>query len=96
MARGKSISIDQELLLISLYKSEAYSIKEIMLKTGIKSEQTIYRLLDQNGIPRRPKVNGVTKILVSLERDVADILISKKYISRYVNEAVRYYAEHVK
>ncbi|RHJ76139.1 hypothetical protein [Parabacteroides sp. AM08-6] len=93
MARGKSITKSQERLLIKLYKDEECSIKKIMELTGIKSEQTVYRLLDQNGIPRRAKVNGVTKILVSLERDVADILIKKKNISMFVNNAIRFYVE---
>lgn len=94
MARGRSITFDQEMKVIDLYRKERLSIKEIMKQTGIKSEQTIYRLLDANNIPRRPRVNGVTKILVSIEKDVSEILISKKNISMYVNEAIRAYEKN--
>ncbi len=55
---------------MSLYK-DGMAIKEIMKDTEIKSEQTIYRILDSNGVPRRPKVNGVKRILVMIEEDVA-------------------------
>lgn len=58
MARRRSITLDQESRVLSLYKA-GMAIKEIMKETDIKSEQTIYRILDSNGVPRRPKVRGV-------------------------------------
>ena len=58
---------------MSLYK-DGMAIKEIMKDAEIKSEQTIYRILDSNGVPRRPKVNGVKRILVMIEEDVAAIM----------------------
>ena len=58
---------------MSLYK-DGMAIKEIMKDTEIKSEQTIYRILDSNGVPRRPKVNDVKRILVMIEEDVAAIM----------------------
>jgi hypothetical protein len=67
------------------------AIKEIMKETDIKSEQTIYRILDSNGVPRRPKVRGVRKIFVTIEEDVASILDKEQSVSLYVNEAIRYY-----
>lgn len=73
-----------------LYK-DGMAIKEIMGKTDIRSEQTIYRILDSNGVPRRPKVRGVKKILVKIEEDVAAILDREQSVSLYVNEAIRYY-----
>ena len=68
MARRRSITLDQESR--SLYKV-GMAIKEIMKETDIKSEQTIYRILDSNGVSRRPKVNGVKRILVMIEEDMA-------------------------
>ena len=59
--------------------------------TGVRSEQTIYRILDSNGVPRRPKVRGVRKIFVTIEEDVAAILDKEQSVSLYVNEAIRYY-----
>lgn len=76
--------------VLSLYK-DGIAIKEIMKETDIKSEQTIYRILDSNDVPRRPKVRGVRKIFVTIEEDVADILDKEQSVSLYVNEAIRYY-----
>lgn len=89
MPRGRTITIEQEDKVIDLYQKNV-AIKEIMRITGIKSEQTIYRLLDENEIPRRPKVRCV-KVLVSLEEDVAQILEKQTNISYYINESVRHF-----
>ena len=70
MARRRSITLDQESRVLSLYK-DGIAIKEIIRETGVRSEQTIYRILDSNGVPRRPKVNGVKRILVMIEEDMA-------------------------
>lgn len=90
MARRRCITLDQESRVMSLYK-DGMTIKEIMGKTDIRSEQTIYRILDSNGVPRRPKVRGVKKILVKIEEDVAAILDREQSVSLYVNEAIRFY-----
>lgn len=90
MARRRCITLDQESRVMSLYK-DGMTIKEIMGKTDIRSEQTIYRILDSNGVPRRPKVRGVKKILVKIEEDVAAILDKEQSVSLYVNEAIRFY-----
>ena len=90
MARRRCITLDQESRVLSLYK-DGMVIKEIMGKTDIRSEQTIYRILDSNGVPRRPKVRGVKKILVKIEEDVAAILDKEQSVSLYVNEAIRFY-----
>lgn len=90
MARRRCITLDQESRVLSLYK-EGMAIKEIMSKTDIKSEQTIYRILDSNGVPRRPRVKCVKKILVMLEEDVAEIMAKEQSVSLYVNEAIRFY-----
>ena len=70
MARRRSITLDQESRVLSLYKV-GMAIKEIMKETDIKSEQTIYRILDSNGVSRRPKVKGVKRVLVMIEEDMA-------------------------
>lgn len=90
MARGRSITLDQESRVLSLYK-DGIAIKEIIRETGVRSEQTIYRILDSNGVPRRPKVRGVRKIFVTIEEDVAAILNKEQSVSLYVNEAIRFY-----
>lgn len=90
MARRRSITLDQESRVLSLYK-DGMAIKEIIRETGVRSEQTIYRILDSNDVPRRPKVRGVRKIFVTIEEDVAAILDKEQSVSLYVNEAIRYY-----
>lgn len=90
MARGRSITLDQESRVLSLYK-QGIAIKEIIKETGVRSEQTIYRILDSNGVPRRPKVRGVRKIFVTIEEDVAAILDKEQSVSLYVNEAIRFH-----
>lgn len=90
MARGKLITLDQEGKVLSLYK-KGVSIKEIMKDTGVKSEQTIYRLLDANNIPRRPKIKVVKYISIGLESDVSEIISNESNISYYINEAIRFY-----
>ena len=93
MARRRSITLDQESRVLSLYK-DGIAIKEIIRETGVRSEQTIYRILDSNGVPRRPKVRGVRKIFVTIEEDVAAILDKEQSVSLYVNEAIRYYHDN--
>lgn len=68
-----------------------FVLELISLLLSSKSEQTIYRILDSNGVPRRPKVRGVKRILVMIEEDVAAILDKEQSVSLYVNEAIRFY-----
>lgn len=84
--RPRSISLDQEKQMIQLYLS-GKKIKEIMTLTGIKSEQTIYRLLDENNIPRRPKLES-KKISFIANKKVLCILQDKEDISSYINDAI--------
>lgn len=95
MPRGKSISPAQENDIIELYQQGDVSLKEIMRQIGIRSSDTIYRLLDEREIPRRNKLEGVPKSFY-IEKDVLEILNKQSNISRYVNEAVRYYYESAK
>lgn len=90
MPRGRSITVEQEDKVLALYQKNI-AIKEIMRATGIKSEQTIYRLLDENEVPRRPKLKGVAKISITIEEDVAIIIEEQSNLSQYVNEAIRFF-----
>ena len=93
MARRRSITLDQESRVLSLYK-DGIAIKEIIRETGVRSEQTIYRILDSYGVPRRPKVRGVRKLYDTIEDDLAAILDKEQSVSLYVNEAIRYYHDN--
>lgn len=52
LRNGKQITEEQEKQVIDLYLSGG-KIKEIMSKTGVKSEQTIYRIINNAGIDKR-------------------------------------------
>lgn len=55
-------------------------IKEIMNLTGIKSEQTIYRLLDENNIPRRPKLESKRYLLLRIKKYCVYFKTKKIYL----------------
>ena len=89
MARPRSISEKQIALLLELYADDT-PIKEIIRRTDIKSEQTIYRLLDANRVPRKPKKRCPLKMTVSFEDDVEmDVLEHKENVSAFVCECIR-------
>ena len=84
--RPKLISLEQEKQTIQLYLS-GEKIKKIMTITGIKSEQTVYRLLDENNIPRRPKIES-KKVSFVASKEVLSILEGKKDLSSFINDAI--------
>lgn len=59
---------------VQLYKEGALTIKEIMAQTGIRSEQTIYRILDEAGVPRRPVRPTEYRATISFDKETADII----------------------
>lgn len=75
--------------VVSLYNSDT-PIKEILRKTGVRSEQTIYRILKENGVQKRgSKKNRVIKItlkdaLLDKFTNDSDDIIEKQIIS-YLN-----------
>lgn len=52
LRQGKQVSSDKEKLVIDLYKAGG-SIARIKTESGVKSEQTIYRILRDAGVERR-------------------------------------------
>lgn len=87
------LTLYQEAAAVRLYKEEKLSIKDIMKQTGIRSEQTIYRILDTEGVPRRPRLKKAGKAMITIEADVKEILSKEKNKSEYINKAVRFYHE---
>lgn len=89
MGRPRNISAEQISSMLILYATDV-PIKEIMARTGIKSEQTIYRLLDENNIKRKPKKRCPIKRCVSFEEDVElDVLEHTDNVSAFVCECIR-------
>lgn len=88
----KYLTTDQLWEGVKLYREGKLTIKEILLKTDIGSEQTLYRVLNRLGI-RRPRLKSICKLTISIESDVKDILSEEpnRNRSQYINEAIRFY-----
>ena len=65
---------EQKELVCKLYKAKKHTIKQIIKETGVRSGQTIYRILDENNIPRRPKRETVMKATISFDKKTAGII----------------------
>lgn len=76
---------------VRLYQEGLLTIKEIMADTGIRSEQTIYRILDAAGIPRRPARPTEWKATISFDRETSDIIdeARPRNLSKWVCEMIR-------
>lgn len=69
-----------------LYKEGNHTIKQIMSITGIRSEQTVYRILDSANIPRRPSRKTCIRATVSFDKNSAEIIriINPKSLSEWI------------
>ncbi len=68
------ISKEQRKECVRLYQSGYYPIKQIMRITGIRSEQTIYRILDEQGVSRKDKRETHYRATISFDRDSWNII----------------------
>lgn len=80
------ITVEQENEVVRLYKAQRHTIKEIMSMTGVGSEQTIYRILDDRGIPRLKVRKPTRKITIGLDEETERLLTqaNPKNISEWV------------
>lgn len=87
----KRITLDQETECERLYKEGKHTIKQIMQITGIRSEQTIYRILDASGVPRKPTRGTVMKATISFDKDTAEIIerINPKNLSEWICNLIK-------
>lgn len=67
MARPRFITQEQTESVIRLYRARKLSIKQIMRETGVRSEQTVYRILDESGVPRYERRATVKKATISFD-----------------------------
>lgn len=76
---------------IRLYKEGILTIKEIMVETGIRSEQTIYRILDAACIPRRPARPTEWRAAISFDKETVEIIddIRPRNLSAWVCEIIK-------
>lgn len=85
------ISIEQEQEVIRLYRGRKNSIKQIMAKTGVRSEQTIYRILSANNVSLLKKRKPTKRISVGLDEE-AERIIRKarpRNVSEFVSEMIK-------
>lgn len=76
---------------IRLYREGILTIKEIMAETGIRSEQTIYRILDEAGIPRRPTRPTEWRVTISFDKETSDIIdeVRPRNLSAWVCKMIK-------
>ena len=76
---------------IRLYEEGVLTIKEIMAETGIRSEQTIYRILDAAGIPRRPARPTEWRAAISFDKETVEIIddIRPRNLSAWVCKIIK-------
>lgn len=80
-----------------LYK-QGLPIKEIMQRTGLKSTQTVYRMLEESKVEIKSMKGGGRKVIaISLDDDTRKILEIKnpRNISSFVCRAVKGYHRKV-
>lgn len=85
------ITLEQQEKCVKLYQEGQHTIKQILAETGIRSEQTVYRILDQAGVPRRPARKSVMKISVNLDKGAVDVIesVKPKNLSEFVSDAIK-------
>ena len=87
------ITEEQKKKCADLYKAGRYTIKEIMSISGIRSEQTVYRILDSLGIPRRPSRVTAMKTTISMDEETAGIVkeLKPKNLSEWICGLIKKY-----
>lgn len=88
--RGNKITLEQEEKVVRLYITRKYSIRDIMKKTEVRSEQTIYRILSNYDVPLIRR-KSVTKVSITLDEEAARILqeVNPYNVSDYVCEMIK-------
>lgn len=59
--------------------------------TGIRSEQTIYRILDAAGVPRRPTRETAMKATISFDKQTFEIIdkVRPKNLSEWICNLIK-------
>lgn len=85
------ISKEQEQEVIRLYRGRKNSIKQIMAQTGVRSEQTIYRILSANNVPKQKTRKPTRRISVGLDEEAESIIRKARpsNISEFVSEMIK-------
>ena len=80
----------QKQLCIQLYREGNLSIKEIMLRTGIRSSQSVFRIVTKAGIPLRRRYVA-RKASITFDEGTWRIIEQEKpgNLSKFICEAVK-------
>ena len=85
------ITVEQEEEVVRLYRSQKYKIKDIMKMSGVRSEQTIYRILDGADVPRLKSKAPARKLSVTIDDEVLTLIEQDNPInlSRWICEKIK-------
>ena len=85
------ITVEQEEEVVRLYRSQRYKIKDIMKMSGVRSEQTIYRILDAADVPRLKSKAPARKLSVTIDDEVLTLIEQDNPInlSRWICEKIK-------
>ena len=80
---------------VALYKSGRHTIKEIMALTGIKSEQTIYRILAEKKVKKRASRPTKMRVCISLDEEASMVIEQENpaNLSEFVCRAIVAYGK---
>lgn len=91
MSRPRSITQGQTEAVIRLYRAQKLTVKQIMAQTGVRSEQTIYRILSANNVPKLKMRKPTRRISVGLDEEAERIIreARPRNISEFVSEMIK-------
>lgn len=91
--RGKNITLQQEEEVVRLYRNGGCSINSIMEQSGVRSKQTIYRILSSCNIRKIRRKGGGTasRVNLLLDEETARIIeVAKpRNISEFICEMIK-------
>lgn len=85
-----TITQEQKTEIIKLYQGQKHTLKQILKKTGIRSEQTIYRILEKEGISLKGKRTIVKRVTITLDKKAWELIkqTKPKNLSKWVCEMI--------
>ncbi|MDR0185338.1 helix-turn-helix domain-containing protein [Prevotella brunnea] len=85
------IKKEQKEIVVRLYRNNSHTIKQIMELTGVRSEQTIYRILSDYNIPKQRTRKPTRTITIGLDKEAEEVIISAnpKNLSEFVSEMIK-------
>lgn len=84
------IDTERKELCIELYKAGDLSVKEIMARTGIRSSQSVYRIITEAGLALQ-RGNVAHKASITFDEETWQIIERKqpRNLSKFVCKAIK-------